>query len=147
MARAGRYARLMASATRRLSRAALVPDHDPPHAAVRAIIGGVALSVLVLVELEQALNWASVIALLLVPVMFVAGTRVASVRPPGIRTLGVLLLAGLAVVLAGIIGTMGAGAGYTPSYWYNDETQGIGILAPWWEGSSQRAAALFDSSS
>jgi hypothetical protein len=113
---------------------------------VVALTGGTALALLVLVLFEASLNWASVLALSLVPIAFAVGTRVSTLRPTGIRTLGVLSIATAAVVLVAGLMT-GVSAGPSQSYSWNQDSIGSGILPPWWGGSSERANALFGSQS
>lgn len=109
---------------------------------VVAVVGGFLIAFLVLVLFEAALNWASVIALALVPAAFAVGTQVDTVRPLRVRILGVLCLAATAVVLTVGVATFAA-AGQAQSYSWNADSVGAGILPQWWGGSSRRANALF----
>lgn len=108
-----------------------------------AVAGALAVGVLVLVQLEAALNWASVVALLLVPVAFVAGTSFESFRLPGISGIAVLLLAGLILILSVNVGSTAGGAGVPKSYWWSEEAHGYEMVGPWWRGSREGASADF----
>ena len=111
-----------------------------------ALAGGVTLAFPVLFLFEAALNWASVLGLVLVPVAFAFGTRFDTFGPLGARALGVLLIAAMAVVLP-VSGAALVTANHTQSYSWNEETLGAGMLPPWWGGSPESAAVLFSSQS
>ena len=110
-----------------------------------AVIGAITVAFLILVVYEASLNWASVLALILVPCAFAAGTRIETPPLRRFRDLGVLLVAALVIVLVGSFATWAA-AGHPDSYSWNEETLGAGILPPWWGGSPDSAHSRFDAS-
>lgn len=95
-------------------------------------MGGVALAWFALGFFEQALNWASVSTLLLVPVSFGVGARFERLRPPAARLAGVVLLIGLLLVTAISIGSAATGGAATSFQW-TDTTHGYDMIAPWWQ--------------
>ncbi len=69
-----------------------------------ALAGAVAVAGSCCVRIDQALNWASVVALLLVPASFAIGTVLDRLQLPSIRIVA-------AALLAGLIATIGLGTG------------------------------------
>ena len=110
-----------------------------------ALAGMAVIGYLVLVASEQALNWASVVALLAVPPAFAVGAWLERIRMPDWRRglLGsVALLAGVAVVgAAGGYGSRGQG-----SYEWSTATHGYEMIGPWWRDPTSPDQAFISSS-
>jgi hypothetical protein len=95
--------------------------------------GALAWGWLVIGTLHQPLNWASAVALALVPASFVLGTFLARMRLPRLRVVGLALfgvvLIGFGLTVA-VGGTSGSGA---TSYAWNAATHNYHMIAPWWQ--------------
>lgn len=98
------------------------------------------------VVLEQSLNWASVIAFVLVPVAFGVGTRLEGARPPSVRTLLVTLIAALVLPLVGLA-LAGSPTGGGVSYSWSTDAHGYEMIAPWWQDPASAEAPDFPSGS
>ncbi len=108
--------------------------------------GGLVLGCFALVILEQALNWASVIALLLVPVSFGVGARFERFRLPGSRPPVLMLLVGLLLLMAASLTALAAsGGGAATSYQWSETTHGYEMIAPWWQDPASGRATDFPS--
>ena len=111
-----------------------------------AVVGAAAVGWLVLVRIDQALNWASVVALLLVPAAFALGTRFEHLQLPSIRIVAAALLVGLVVSIGmGMVTTTTGGAMSEPRAW--DPYAGSTMIAPWWQEPMSDAPPLFSDSS
>ena len=97
-----------------------------------ALVGGAAVAWIVLVVLNQTLNWPSVAALLLVPLSFALGTRFDRLQLPNLRIVVVTVLVGLlATVGLGVASWQGGGGGGAPQPW--DPSTAGKAIAPWWQ--------------
>lgn len=105
-------------------------------------VGCVALGWLVLIAFETALNWASVIALLLVPVAFGVGAWIEPIRQPDVRTTRPVLLVGLVLVIVLNVG-VAATSGGASSYQWNETGVGYEMIAPWWQDPAAGQAMDF----
>jgi hypothetical protein len=93
--------------------------------------GGIAVAVVVLGVLEQSLNWASVVAMLLVPLAFALGARLADVPLPGRPAALALLL--VVIVPVGVVSLAVATGGGAASYDWDETTHGYEMIGPWWQ--------------
>jgi hypothetical protein len=113
---------------------------------VRAAVGGVgalAGGIVLLGLVEQALNWASVAAMLLVPVAIPLGAALSNVRLP-LRPAAAAFVLSLVLpaVFVSVATTTGGGA---MNYDWNVATHGYEMIAPWWEDPSNGPATAFTS--
>ena len=108
-----------------------------------ALSGALVLAYLIGVQLKTALNWASVIALTLVPLAFVAGARFEHLRLPNTRIVGLIVLAGLVAVLGVSLGA--AAGGGANGYSWSEESHGYAMIAPWWQDPAAGTAMDFPS--
>lgn len=107
------------------------------------VVGGLVLAWFDLVLVEQPLNWASVIAFLLVPVSFGAGAFFEHLRLPRPRFVAVVALLGLlSLGVAGVGATSSNGAS---SYQWTTTTHGYEMIAPWWQDPANAVALDFPS--
>ena len=118
-----------------------------PHEVRAAVIGvgGLAVGWLVLVAFETALNWASVVALLFVPISFGIGARIERLGPINVRSAGVVIIAGLLLVTTVSVGA--AATGGASSYEWSETTLGYEMIAPWWQDPAAGATLDFPSGS
>ncbi len=111
-----------------------------------ALVGGSAVAWIGLVVLHQALNWASVAALLLVPVSFAAGTRFDRLQLPNLRIVVIAVLVGLlATIGLGLATSQGDGGGGAPQPW-NPSVAGE-VIAPWWQDPAAGGSVWFSEGS
>jgi HAAS len=108
-------------------------------------IGGLAVAWLALVEFETALNWASVVALLLVPISFGIGARIDRLGRVNARALGAVAVAGIVLVTAVSLGA--AATGGASNYMWDTTTHGYEMIAPWWQDPAAGTTMDFPSSS
>lgn len=118
-----------------------------PHEVRAAVIGvgGLAAGWLTLFVFETALNWASVVALLLVPISFGIGARIERLGPINVRAAGVVIIAGLLLVTTVSVGA--AATGGASSYEWSETTHGYGMIAPWWQDPAAGTTMDFPSGS
>jgi hypothetical protein len=107
--------------------------------------GGLLLAMLVLGVLELPLNWASVAAMLLVPVAFALGARLEGVHLPPRRATAALMLAILIPGLA--ISAAVNGRGGVTSFEWDEATHGYEMIAPWWQDPAAGEPADFPTGS
>lgn len=118
--------------------------HAPKEVLVAVATGGALIvAFLALVVLESALNWASVLALIAVPLAFVVGAWVEQRRPPTVRIAALLALAGLVVVIGSSL-TIAASGGAIEYSW-SEDAHGYEMIAPWWQDPSTGVASDFPS--
>jgi hypothetical protein len=113
---------------------------------VRAAVGiggALILGVAVLGVLEQPLNWASVLAMLLVPPAFALGARLAAVPLPP-RPAAVALLLAL-IVPVGVVSIAVSAGRAAPSFQWDERTHGYEMIGPWWQDPAAGAATDFPS--
>lgn len=98
-----------------------------------ALLGALIIAFVALVSVQEALNWASVIAYLAIPVAFVVGVRYD--RFTRLRWRHALV--GTTLLLVATL-AIGAAGGFTVnriggSFSYTDQEHGYGMIAPWWQ--------------
>lgn len=108
-------------------------------------VGGLAVGWLALVVFETALNWASVVALLLVPISFGIGARIERLGPINVRFAGVVIIAELLLVTTVSVGA--AATGGASSYEWSETTHGYEMIAPWWQDPAAGPTLDFPSGS
>lgn len=110
------------------------------------VVGCLAVGWLVLVAFEATLNWASVIALLLVPVAFGAGAWRSPIGTPSLRATRPALVVGLVFVV-----TVSLGVAVTSdrplNYQWDESTVGYEVIGPWWQDQASGQAMDFVSGS
>lgn len=108
------------------------------------LVGGLGVAWVLLVMLEQPLNWASVIALTLVPVSFGVGARFERVRPPRIRVIAIgLLLSGVVGFGAAMVANTMVGGGGATSYSWSTLTHGYEMIGAWWQDPASTQPLAF----
>lgn len=110
-----------------------------------AAAGGLILAWFALVVLEQALNWASVVSLMLVPLAFIVGARSERLRLPSLRRRVVMLALALLVVVGASL-ALADRRGGAVSYAWDGETHGYQMIAPWWPDPASGDRMSFPSS-
>ena len=97
------------------------------------LVGGLVVGWIVLAATQYQLNWASVAALVAVPLSFVAGAHFYRLGPPRPRTVAaaLLLIGVIGVGSASVLHTLLTGA-EPSSYSWSTLTHGYEMIAPWW---------------
>jgi hypothetical protein len=108
-------------------------------------VGSLAVGWLALVVFETALNWASVVALLLVPISFGIGAHIERLGSINVRSVGTVIVAGFLVVTTVSLGK--AATGGASSYEWSATTHGHEMIAPWWQDPAAGATMDFPSGS
>ena len=111
-----------------------------------ALVGGAVVGWIVLVVLSQALNWASVAALLLVPVSFALGTRLDRLQLPNIGMVVAAVLVGLLATTGLFLATSQSGDGEAVPQTWNPSAAGD-VIAPWWQDPSAGGPVWFSGGS
>ncbi len=105
------------------------------------VLGGTIAALFSLVVVSQALNWASVIALVAVPVSFGVGARFHRLRGPALST--VMLGLALGLLLAMGLGAVGSTSSSGSGYSWDDATHDYEMIGPWWQDRSTGQALDF----
>jgi hypothetical protein len=108
-------------------------------------MGGLAVGWLALVVFETALNWASVVALLLVPMSFGIGARIERLGSINLRSAGSVIIGGFLLVTLVSVGA--AAIGGASSFEWSETTHGYEMIAPWWQDPAAGATLDFPSGS
>ena len=105
------------------------------------LVGGAVVAVFALAVISQALNWASVAALLAVPISFGLGARFDHLRGPALST--ALLAVALGLLLAMGLGAVAWTSAVGSTYSWDDATHGYEMIGPWWQDRSAGTALDF----
>ena len=107
-------------------------------------VGGAGVvAIVALGILEQPLNWASVVAMLLVPLATALGAGLATVPLPARpAALAFLLAFALPAVFLSVATTWGGGAA---NYDWDESTHGYEMIAPWWQDPAAGPSTDFTS--